>query len=55
VIKLGSWASDETRESANEAFSELKALVSIEEWNDLLAQAGFDPGSRNTLKKWGLE
>jgi hypothetical protein len=55
VVELGPWASDQTRMSANEAFSALKHLVGSDEWNELLAQAGFDPGSRDTLKKWGLE
>jgi hypothetical protein len=55
VIELGPWASEDTRISANEAFSALRQLVDAEEWNDLLARAGFDPGSRETLKKWGLE
>jgi tetratricopeptide (TPR) repeat protein len=55
VVELGNWASDSTRMAANEIFSKLKKLVEIEEWNDLLARAGFDPGSRDMLKKWGLE
>ncbi len=55
VIELGAWASEETRMSANEVFSALKGMVKPEEWNDLLARAGFDPGSRETLRKWGLE
>lgn len=55
VIELGPWASDQTRMSANEAFSALKRMVSPEEWNELLAHAGFDPGSRETLKKLGLD
>lgn len=55
VFELGSWASEETRTSANDAYSNLKKLVQPDEWNDLLARAGFDPTSRDTLKKWGLE
>jgi hypothetical protein len=55
VIELGPWSSERTRIGANEAFSELKHLVYPEEWNELLAKAGFEPGSRETLKKWGLE
>ena len=55
VFELGPWASDSTRMSANDAYSKLKNLVKPEEWNDLLARAGFDPSSRDTLKKWGLE
>jgi hypothetical protein len=55
VIELGPWASEQTRISANESFSALKHLVNSDEWNDLLARAGFDPNSRETLKKWGLE
>ena len=55
VFELGAWASESTRTSANDAYSKLKKLVNPEEWNDLLARAGFDPTSRDTLKKWGLE
>ncbi len=55
VIELGPWASAETRMSTNEAFSALKGLVNSDEWNELLAQAGFDPSSRQRLKNWGLE
>ncbi len=55
VTEVGPWASQETRISANQAFSRLKHLVYPEEWNDMLARAGFDPNSRETLKKWGLE
>ncbi len=55
VFQLGAWASERTRMKANDAYSSLKKLVYPEEWNDLLARAGFDPVSRDTLKKWGLE
>jgi hypothetical protein len=55
VFEIGRWASDQTRMSANEALSGLKKLVNPDEWNDLLARAGFDPESRDTLKKLGLE
>jgi hypothetical protein len=55
VFELGPWASENTRMSANDAYSKLKKLVNLEEWNDLLARAGYDPSSRDTLKKWGLE
>lgn len=55
VFELGAWASEGTRTSANDAYSKLKKLANPEEWNDLLARAGFDPTSRDTLKKWGLE
>lgn len=55
VIEIGPWASEQTRMAANEAFSLLKRMVSTDEWNELLARAGFDPGSRDTLRKWGLD
>ena len=55
VFELGPWASERTRTSTNEVYSKLKKLVYPDEWNDLLARAGFDPVSRDTLKKWGLE
>ncbi|GEM_PF-4462999 len=55
VFELGPWGSESTRTSAIKVYSKLKKLVDPEEWNDLLAQAGFDPGSRETVKKWGLE
>jgi len=55
VFELVPWASESTRTSALEALSKLKKLVNPEEWDELLARAGFDPSSRNNLKKWGLE
>ena len=43
VFELVGWASEDTRTSANSTLSDLKKLVGAEEWEDLLARAGFDP------------
>jgi hypothetical protein len=55
VFDLGPWASEKTRCSTNEIYCKLKTLVSPDEWQGLLAQAGFDPASADTLKMRGLE
>jgi hypothetical protein len=55
VCELGPWMSETTRMSATDVFSYLKQRVYAEEWNDLLARAGFDPSSRDALRKWGLD
>jgi hypothetical protein len=55
VFELGAWASEGTRTATTETFSKLKKLVYPDEWNELLARAGFDPSSRATVQKWGLE
>ena len=55
VFQMGAWASERIRMRTNEAYSKLKGLVYPEEWNDLLARAGFDPSSKETLNKWGQE
>lgn len=55
AFELGAWASEDIRTSANVAFGNLKKLVNPDEWSELLVKAGFDPSSRDALKKSGLE
>jgi hypothetical protein len=50
VQALMPWVGEDIRGSAATVMSELKALVNEEEWPDLLARAGFELNSANTLK-----
>lgn len=55
VFELAVWGSESSRTAAGVAYGNLKKIVYPEEWPELMIKAGFDPSSRELLRKSGLE